>query len=95
MVMKGLQAVDRYPKAEQAGIGCGLDHVTRQLVAAGLHRTVDAVVADRAHEGQPVPADERFPADDRNLAGAEFRQLAHDVDAFAGTQFLRTAMPGA
>src|SRR6202035_834940 len=33
------------------------------------------------------------PAYDQNLAGAEFRQLAHDVDAFAGSQFLGTAMP--
>ncbi len=64
MVMQGLQAIDRDAKAAKASVRRRLDHVARQLVAAGLHRAVDAMVADRAHDGQPVPADEGFTADD-------------------------------
>jgi hypothetical protein len=94
-IMQRLQAIDRNAEAQQTGLGRGFDHRPREFVAAGLHRAVHAVVADRTHQRQPVLADESFAADDRNLAGAEFGELAHHVDAFAGAEFLRPAVPGA
>ena len=86
-VVQGFQAVDRTPSPCRPAAAAALIMSARQFVAAGLHGAIDAVVADGAHDRQPVLADKGLAADDGNLARAKLGELPHHVDAFGGREF--------
>jgi hypothetical protein len=61
------QPVERDAKAVQSGIDGFLQAIGVQIAAAGLNRAVHSMRSDRANDLGPVPAQVRFPANQRDL----------------------------
>jgi hypothetical protein len=94
-VVRSARAVDGHRYALQPSVTRGDRALARERTTAGDHRAAHAARADRSDEREPVFAQVRLAADDRDLLHAEIGHLRDEVERFGRRELVFPRTSGA
>ena len=94
LVVRGLESVDRYRYALDAGFDHRLGARLRDAESAGGERRRHAALADAADDEQEVIAQVRLAADQHDLADARCREVIDQSQGFVGGELVGASFTG-